>query len=490
MANTKISQLPSYTGTAADLRWFVMNNSGETETFKYSGYSSPFRWDNSTSGVTQVNNTKSSTFNARGLTNNETAGSFSNFIIGKGNNTGSAGMFMFVFGDDNTTTAGGGLGTADAIVNFGRANQILGDSTHTSFVFGRGCIASAPRTFVFGEDTQAFGTDSISMGRQNYANVTESTSIGGSFNRITNSSESSIFGGKSNTISSSNTNNMILGGNNNTISGSTTNATMVGCSGRTADDSNTTYVEKMKAFRGVVELTDGTNTINPGVKSALVMGTNNTISSTLNFNYLIMGQDNTINATVGSAPFAMVFGLGSSVSAFGGVCFGGYSSVGGERAFRWGNNGSSNGTESFSWGEQVNVNGARSFGFGGYMTITPENSYSFGVGNSITTSTAYQGIFGSENNLISSTGGNNFIFGSKASTISGTSQFVSLIGLSGFTSPTEDNTTYVDNFQVINKVVLRDYTNLDYADDAAAAAGGIVLGGVYHTSGALKIRVT
>jgi hypothetical protein len=40
MANTKISQLPLYSGTAADLRWFVMNNSGETETFKFSGYTS------------------------------------------------------------------------------------------------------------------------------------------------------------------------------------------------------------------------------------------------------------------------------------------------------------------------------------------------------------------------------------------------------------------------------------------------------------------
>lgn len=249
MANTKISQLPSYTGTAADLRWFVMNNSGETTTYKYSGYTSPYRWNNSTSAVTEVNNTKSSTFNARGLTNTETAGSFSNFVIGKGNTTGSAGMFMFVFGDDNTTTAGGGLGTADAIVNFGRANQILGASTHTSFVFGRGCIASAPRTFIFGEDTQAAGSDSIAMGRQNYANVYESTSIGGSFNRITNSSQSSIFGGTNNTISSTSPFNSIFGGYNNTIGSSTTYAAMIGCSGRTASASNTTYVENIHSYR-------------------------------------------------------------------------------------------------------------------------------------------------------------------------------------------------------------------------------------------------
>jgi len=34
-----------------------------------------------------------------------------------------------------------------------------------------------------------------------------------------------------------------------------------------------------------------------------------------------------------------------------------------------------------------------------------------------------------------------------------------------------------------------DYATLNYADDAAAATGGIPLGGVYHTAGALKIRI-
>lgn len=40
MANVKISALPSWTGSPADLRWFVMNNQGELETFKFSGYTS------------------------------------------------------------------------------------------------------------------------------------------------------------------------------------------------------------------------------------------------------------------------------------------------------------------------------------------------------------------------------------------------------------------------------------------------------------------
>ena len=38
-------------------------------------------------------------------------------------------------------------------------------------------------------------------------------------------------------------------------------------------------------------------------------------------------------------------------------------------------------------------------------------------------------------------------------------------------------------------LVISNYASLDFADDTAAATGGVALGGVYHTSGALKIRV-
>ena len=41
----------------------------------------------------------------------------------------------------------------------------------------------------------------------------------------------------------------------------------------------------------------------------------------------------------------------------------------------------------------------------------------------------------------------------------------------------------------IKKLQMLDYATLNYADDAAAATGGIPLGGVYHTAGALKIRI-
>ena len=45
------------------------------------------------------------------------------------------------------------------------------------------------------------------------------------------------------------------------------------------------------------------------------------------------------------------------------------------------------------------------------------------------------------------------------------------------------------NATTVNQLQLANYSNLNYADDTAAAAGGVPLGGIYHTSGALKIRI-
>ena len=44
------------------------------------------------------------------------------------------------------------------------------------------------------------------------------------------------------------------------------------------------------------------------------------------------------------------------------------------------------------------------------------------------------------------------------------------------------------NYVAVPYLEITNYSSLNYADDAAAATGGVPLGGVYHTSGALKIR--
>jgi len=58
-----------------------------------------------------------------------------------------------------------------------------------------------------------------------------------------------------------------------------------------------------------------------------------------------------------------------------------------------------------------------------------------------------------------------------------------MLSCSGRTA-TRDTATFVENLVVFN------YANLDFANDGAAASGGVVLGQVYHNNGALRIRIT
>ena len=60
---------------------------------------------------------------------------------------------------------------------------------------------------------------------------------------------------------------------------------------------------------------------------------------------------------------------------------------------------------------------------------------------------------------------------------------VVVIASTGYTATT-------DNIVVVPQLVMTQYASLDYADDTAAAAGGIVLGGLYHNAGAVRIRIT
>ena len=81
---------------------------------------------------------------------------------------------------------------------------------------------------------------------------------------------------------------------------------------------------------------------------------------------------------------------------------------------------------------------------------------------------------------IQGTGTNDKIAIGNAATVTDVSGAVALGA--GVTASTANTVT-------IKKLQMLDYATLDFADDTAAAAGGIPLGGVYHTSGALKIRI-
>jgi hypothetical protein len=229
MANTKVSQLPLYSGTAADLRWFVMNNSGQTETFKFSGYTSPFIVENySPPGLF-------STFGTPAVYDADCKGSI---VIGS----------EAVAYNDYTTIIGW-----KAIGN----NDIEGRCS----AFGADAQATSRETAAFGMTTRATGFASTSLGHQAASSGERSTAVG---NRTTaqglrgvvlgcEASSSSpysvlISSANINTLNSSGYYNNIFNGTGNSITGTTSGATMISCSGRTADANDTTYVENLRAF--------------------------------------------------------------------------------------------------------------------------------------------------------------------------------------------------------------------------------------------------
>ena len=87
-----------------------------------------------------------------------------------------------------------------------------------------------------------------------------------------------------------------------------------------------------------------------------------------------------------------------------------------------------------------------------------------------------------KSNTIDSTGDYNTIINGVGNTISGATSGATMLGCVNRTA-TRSNATFVEN------LVIPGYSSLNYADDTAAAAGGVVLGQVYHNAGALRIRI-
>ena len=236
-----ISNLPSYTGTAADLRWFVMNNSGETTTFKFSGYSSPLLLV----GTDNINNI----YGLTTITSNSTQSA----IIGGRSNTITNSNVCYLFTRDSSITNGSQLaiiGGHNHNITGGAESGIFGGYAHnmtnpsdSAILGGRGSTIDAGNA--------CCGGIVIMGGLGNTAINSPGTQIGimaGYNNSVQNTSTSStIVGGEDNLITSS-LNSNILGGNNNTISGKT-RSVMIGCSGRTASADNTTFVENLHTYR-------------------------------------------------------------------------------------------------------------------------------------------------------------------------------------------------------------------------------------------------
>jgi hypothetical protein len=228
MANLKISQLTTYTGTVADQRWFVMNNQGETATFKFSGYTSPLKNAYSQYSFQNVYDETQ-----------KVNGDYQCIVGGFNNEIQNTDPRECIIGgyDNLITTKSQGYGS----VIVGGAQNIIGGPSVGTANFSAGIYTSQAC------ENNGYWTGMLGAIRAKIYNTNTDFSniIGGDGNIINNGGKwSNIFGGFQNTLSS--TQSAIIGGNNNTSTGS--NQIMLGTVSRTASMNNGTFVENLVVF--------------------------------------------------------------------------------------------------------------------------------------------------------------------------------------------------------------------------------------------------
>jgi hypothetical protein len=530
MANTKISQLPSWTGTAADLRWFVMNNSGQTETFKFSGYTSQLIPGTGTDSFQTIGSTASTAnsivigknsyvangdnqiFIGNNIQSSSTGTREKNVIIGSILGATKPENSNAIVGYDNTP-GGGYNNNILGINNVGNGHSsVVGSNNTAGFIgttIGLGNTAGQ-QSVAIGQSNTAGGGISIAIGQGNTDNSNNRIiAIGGS-NNI--GSAWSVGLGYGNTLVGSNfsTESVLIGyGNTITAGGLNTGNINIGQSQTISDGSYNTI------------LNGKTNTLSStGFYNTILNGLSNTISSATFTSSIIGGKDNVLNIATGSTIFA-----GNSCSIIGDSTYSGIlggtdnditatnksAIIGGSQNYM------SGGTESGIFtGFQNTNNGSRSVVIGGQANsinnpLAERAAIISSYNSSITGNTDQSFVVGGNNNSIGAGesfilggnysqitgGGNNEIIGSRESTItggndvslintlnsnSGSYDRVVMLGTSGRTSTTS-SATFVENLVVFN------YAALDFANDTAAAAGGVVLGQVYHHNGDLRIRI-
>ena len=405
MANTKISQLPLYSGTAADLRWFVMNNSGETETFKFSGYTSPFRYTNNTFSSNNTYDT------------NVLPGSY-NKIIGGFNHT--------LNGNYNAVIGGYGHNFPN---QYSTNNFVGGGLSHTLEGGDRHGIIGGSGNYFYG-------------GEQNYG-------VGGVSNQVFISNNSGIIGGEYCSVY----NNGFGTKHNGIYNG---------------------------AYNKIVDDAKDYNTI--------INGSNNVISGTTYYGTIVGGEYNTLSTAsysfIGGGKYNILSGGTNYSSIVGGLSnenYGNYSGIFNGTLNKINNPATEHASIIASYSSRTEGDHSHIFG-GLYNQIFSEQSLIVGGReNIINAGTSQTEMFGCRNSVMSGSS----IDVSFINTISGNSAGFSRIVMAGTTgrTATRDDATFVDNLVVFN------YAALDFANDAAAAAGGVVLGQIYHHNGNMKIRI-
>jgi len=393
MANTKISQLPSYTGSAADLRWFVMNNSGETTTYKYSGYSSPFLSTGTTNKVIQPVDDKAllqigsgNTFNDYSGTNLKNA-----IVIGNRNKVdGAPNKPVMFIGDDLDSQQFGSyaLHIGNGHYASGSYNISVGDSgIEMNGNYGL-IIGSAGGI----QAHKSWGEYNFNLGQSNQTQGITGAYTLGRNHTISGGQWGGIFAGSNNSISSGDYNS-ILGGSNNSFGIGVASSTI------TAAYNNSNIQAANLCFIGATQ--DNTIT-SMGYTYALIGGGYNTI--------------NNANNSAGNAMYSSYFCSDTTIND---------------------NSVLGNSNNWFSGSRNSSMSG-----YGKFNHIT--NTY-----NSTITNTAGSDVGEWFNKIDSSsastitTSKSSQIIGGEGNTISGKTDVI-MIGTSGRTA-TADYTTYVEN---------------------------------------------
>jgi hypothetical protein len=290
-----ISNLPSYSGTDADLRFFVMNNSGETETFKYSGYTSPFYIKNNTTLVNyQLGSSADTSINYAIAIGSSTLESLdpvgvptpgATNVVAVGTNVKTLGSDSVVIGNNVTGGSKSVIigNNIQSIRNYNLGPNIIvgSDITNLNDVYRGDC-------YIFGYNFEPTSDgNSISIGRgQGPGNPTQRSAIHiGLEGRA--AGDSSINIGK----------------------GIVSGAASINIQGYAAGSVNTS--DRSTIINGGLVVAQTLNST--GANHQLLNGEGNTISGSGSFNDIINGEGNTISGT--SSYSSIYNGSGNTISS-------------------------------------------------------------------------------------------------------------------------------------------------------------------------------
>jgi len=302
-------------------------------------------------------------------------------------------------------------------------------------------------------------------------NSTKYSVIVGSLNSTNNSERGGIYSSHSSTINNL-TAGVVVGGQNNVtgptgyyqgvFAGQTNTAQGINSAIFAGSNNQTTGTADRSAIIG-----GQTNTIS-GDRSVILGGQNNNI--TLHNNGILGGASNTIGNIQSCNILGGVSNTISNASGDGSIIAGG-----GANTISVNTLGRYNGIYN-SYSSTINSPGGSSL-YNSQLVIVG------GSDNTISHDGTYPNMITLGGNLNSITDAtNSAMVGGDGNTLSGHSRSV-ILGGSGLTT-SYDEEVLVPNLTIAN------YSSLNFSGDTAAAAGGIVLGQVYHDNGALRVRIT